>query len=75
MFRVIVLGGLALVAHEACGGTTTDGDAGTDANGPDTFPSELPVFVEAAVIDAGNEAEADAFPSELPSQIDGGSQD
>ena len=72
MFRVIVLGGLALVSYEACGGTVTTGDAGSDAsNGPDSFPSELPTQIDASkIVDAA--AEADAFPSELPVQGDGG---
>jgi hypothetical protein len=56
LFRAIVLGGLALVSHEACGGTTTS-DAGTDAT--EEFPSELPVFVEASV-DVHAEAGPDA---------------
>ena len=71
LFRVIVLGGLALVSHEAaCGGQTT-GDAGSDAS--EEFPSELPVFVEAGVHDASTQDAPDAFPSELPTLIDSGS--
>jgi len=82
MFRVLVLGGLALVAsQEACGTTTGPaGDGGSDATqGADSFPSELPVQMEAgpnpndaaseAAADAASDAPlgSDAFPSELPS--------
>jgi len=69
LFRVIVLGGLALVSHEACGGQTTSSDAG-GGDATEEFPSELPVFIEASV-----EATTDAFPSELPTLIDAGSKD
>ena len=83
MFRVLVLGGLALIAaQDACGGTTAPGnDGGNDAaQNPDSFPSELPVWVDAGVTpdattDAADETGAsdasggglDGFPSELPS--------
>lgn len=73
MFRVLVLGGIALVAVEnACGGQTQPADGGTDAaQNPDTFPSELPVMAEAGPPDASDDADAaDAFPSELPVQVD-----
>ncbi len=53
MFRVLVLGGLALTSQEACGSTPSPSDAGSDgAQNADSFPSELPVFVEASVGDA-----------------------
>lgn len=67
MFRVIVLGGVALVG--ACGGSIATGtkdsgfpselgppgiDAGADA--PDTsFPSELPVVVDSGIADANKD--------------------
>ena len=72
LFRVIVMGGLALVSHEACGGSTTS-DAGSDA--AEEFPSELPTPVDANfqdVQDAGSDA-VEEFPSELPSPSDAGS--
>ncbi len=75
LYRVIVLGGLALVSHEACGGTTTTGDAGSDA--AEEFPSELPTPTDASFQDV-HDASADVaeeFPSELPTQIDSGSSD
>lgn len=59
MFRVIVLGGLALVSYEACGGTVTSADAGNDASeNQDSFPSELPVQVEASIVDAAKDGDA-----------------
>lgn len=76
LFRVIVLGGIALVSHEACGGQTTIGDAGGDA--AEEFPSELPTFIEAGledVHDASIQDAAEEFPSELPTSIDAGSSD
>ncbi len=61
MFRVIVLGGLALVSYEACGGTVTAGDAGSDGSvNPDSFPSELPVQVEASLPDVAPDVASDA---------------
>lgn len=71
LFRVIVMGGLALVSHEACGGSTTT-DAGSDA--AEEFPSELPSPIDANVQDvqdAGSDA-VEEFPSELPSPTDAG---
>lgn len=67
MFRVIVLGGVALVG--ACGGnviTAGGKDASADAPGPDAalldqgFPSELPAMIDAGppLVDAGK-ADAD----------------
>jgi hypothetical protein len=70
LFRVIVLGGLALVSHEACGGQTSS-DAGSDAT--EDFPSELPTYVDVGVQDTGTTDAPEEFPSELPSQIDSGS--
>jgi len=77
MFRVLVLGGLALVSsQDACGSTTNPGDGGMgDAQqATDGFPSELPVILDAASNDAraadaapADAATSDAFPSELPS--------
>ena len=72
LFRVIVLGGLALVSHEACGGQTT-GDAGSDAT--EEFPSELPAYLDVGVQDANSNDAPEEFPSELPSTIDSGSSD
>ena len=69
LFRVIVLGGLTLIAHESCGGQTTNADGGADA--AEEFPSELPTFVDASA----NETGPDAFPSELPTLIDAGTKD
>lgn len=72
MFQVLVLGGIGLVG--ACGGTTSSSaDAGPpvdahDASSPDGgssdghFPSELPVFVDAAT-DSPADVEA-GFPIE-----------
>lgn len=65
LFHAIVLGGLALVSHEACGGMTTPSDAGSDA--AEEFPSELPVLPDASA--------QDAFPSELPTFIEAGKTD
>jgi hypothetical protein len=69
LFHVIVLGGLALIAHESCGGQTSGTDGGTDAT--EEFPSELPTFIDANAAETGQ----DAFPSELPTVIDAGSKD
>ena len=69
LFRVIVLGGLALVSHEACGGQTST-DAGSDAT--EDFPSELPAYVDVGVQDTSSNDAAEEFPSELPSPIDAG---
>jgi hypothetical protein len=54
MFRVLVLGGLALISsQEACGTTGGPaGDAGGDA-AADAFPSELPNTDAGFVFDAG----------------------
>ena len=53
MFRVLVLGGLALTSQEACGSTGSPGDAGSDSSqNADSFPSELPVYVEASTSDS-----------------------
>jgi hypothetical protein len=50
MFRVLVLGGLALTSQEACGSTGSPADAGSDtAQNADSFPSELPAFMDANV--------------------------
>ena len=74
MFRVIVLGGVALVGAQACGGQESSGpaDASTDATseeGTDTyFPGELPVFVDSGTIDTAPET----FPGELPVFVDTG---
>jgi hypothetical protein len=68
LFRVIVLGGLALVSHEACGGQTTT-DAGSDAT--EEFPSELPAYIDVNVQDAASDA-VEEFPSELPTPVDAG---
>jgi hypothetical protein len=61
MFRVLVLGGIALVGDSACGGSTAvQADAGAHDG---AFPSET---------NASSEAGADAdsvFPSELPSSV------
>ncbi|HEY1954468.1 MAG TPA: hypothetical protein VGH28_02630 [Polyangiaceae bacterium] len=70
LFRAIVLGGLALVSHEACGGQTSPGDAGNDA--AEEFPSELPVYVDAGVQDVSAKDAPEEFPSELPTPIDAG---
>ena len=71
LFHVVVLGGLALVADQACGGATTDignqqRDGGTDA---ESFPSELPVFVDSG---DGSSSSSSGFPSELPVFVDAG---
>ena len=61
MFRVIVLGGVALVG--GCGGTvdTSTKDAG--------YPSEL----GPPAVDASSDTGPDVgFPSELPAQVDSG---
>jgi hypothetical protein len=68
MFRVIVLGGVALVAESGCGGSVAaSADAAADAptdgiaaeagvEGDAYFPSELATFVDAvAPRDAANE--------------------
>ena len=62
MFRVIVLGGVALVG--ACGGTIATGnDSG--------FPSEL----KPPGSDAAADAPDTSFPSELPVMVDAGPPD
>ncbi len=73
MFRVLVLGGIALVGGSACGGdAAVQADAGVDDGG---FPSETNASSEAGLgfgIDDGfpNEGvvqvDAQGFPSELP---------
>lgn len=88
MFRVIVLGGISLVGAQACGGQEASGatdalpdvphanDAGD--SGQETFPSELPSFIDTGVVDtasdsglafdvgdaAPDETETDGFPIE-----------
>ena len=76
MFRVIVLGGVGLLATDACGGETTPPvDAGADTSvTPDAFPSELAVSFDAGSVDvdaqdSGSPDATDApdgFPTELP---------
>jgi len=72
LFRVIVLGGIALVG---CGGDIApQQDAGVTkdaaADAPDVgFPSELPSFVEAGpvpVVDASTPIGDATFPPEAP---------
>jgi hypothetical protein len=84
MFRVLVLGGIALTA---CGGATTAPGSGTDSGtgqdgfpqeGPaqvDAFPSETAQQVDAYVPDASNDVGPDVFPTEGPAMIDSGSTD
>ncbi|HEX8795796.1 MAG TPA: hypothetical protein VF765_32825 [Polyangiaceae bacterium] len=87
MFRVLVLGGIALTA---CGGATTTPGNGTDS-GSDGFPQEGPAQVDAfpsetaqqvdafvpfdAGQDAGQDTGSDVFPTEGPAMIDSGSTD
>lgn len=82
MFRVIVLGGVGLLATDACGGETTPPvDAGADMSvAPDAFPSELPISFDAGSVDvnaqdtggspdamdANDDSTPDGFPTELP---------
>jgi hypothetical protein len=54
MFRVVVLGGIALTA---CGGAVTTGASSDAGTGSDAFPQEGPPF-------------ADAFPMETAQQVD-----
>jgi hypothetical protein len=71
MFRVLVLGGIALVGGTECGGSTAvQADAGADDAG---FPSETNASSDAGVyVDDGFPTEgvlsvdAEGFPSELP---------
>jgi hypothetical protein len=90
MFRVLVLGGIALTA---CGGMTTTHSDATDSGGSDSgdsgsgsssgsFPQEGPPCnpgcgtQEASVpVEAGHEAGPDAFPMEGPAPLDSGSTD
>lgn len=64
MFRVLVLGGIALTA---CGGATTSPSSGTDS-GSDGFPQEGPAQVDA--FPQEGPPQVDAFPSETAQQID-----
>ena len=86
MFRVLVVGGLALVGAQACGGSesTSNGDATPSEGGADTsidtnFPSELPSFIDTgtAETDAGVDTATnpETFPGELPSFVDTGTAD
>jgi hypothetical protein len=67
MFHVLVLGGIALVGSEGCGGSVAvHSEAGAQEGGGTEggFPSELPVQVDASVradaaIDAGFLPETD----------------
>jgi len=66
MFRVLVLGGIALVGGTACGGSTgVQADAGAHEGG---FPSELPpVPIMGAKPDASASSDSDVdtgFPAE-----------
>jgi hypothetical protein len=64
MFRVLVLGGIALTA---CGGTTvtSSADSGTPADG---FPQEGPQQVDAFPTETAQQV--DAFPAETAQQVD-----
>jgi len=83
MFRVLVLGGIALTA---CGGATTtspsggndSGSEGFPQEGPaqvDAFPSETAQQVDAYLPDAGQDTGPDVFPTEGPAMIDSGATD
>jgi hypothetical protein len=75
MFRVIVLGGVALVGAQACGGSVAsdtemdDATGGTDTldsgNVTETFPCEYGCLHRDSAV-------AETFPSELPSFVDSG---
>src|SRR4051812_7469668 len=67
MFRVIVLGGLALVGPTACANAIGPSDGAADV--PPDFPSELPVFIDAGAHTDSIDVVPD-FPSELPARID-----
>jgi hypothetical protein len=76
MFRVLVLGGIALTA---CGGATVAGspsDSGTGGDAQDAFPSEgpdaVPPIYDAFPSEADPPANVDAFPTEGPAIIDSG---
>ena len=77
MFKVIVLGGVALVGAQACGSesSTTTSDAGVNDSAADTFPGELPAFIDSGTdtsADTASDAGPETFPGELPTQIDTG---
>jgi hypothetical protein len=83
MFRVIVLGGIAIVGAQACGGSesTSGGDATPSDGAADTsidtnFPSELPSFIDTGTADSDASVDTnttpETFPGELPSFIDTG---
>jgi len=68
MFRVLVLGGIALTA---CGGSVTTPSSGTDSGtGQDGFPQEGPAQPDAFPSETAQQV--DAFPSEGPAYIDAG---
>lgn len=78
MFRVIVLGGLSLVAPTACSSTVGPGDASDASAATDVrsdFPSELPVFVDVPPPRDATDAADISFPTELPVVLDAGRDD
>jgi hypothetical protein len=62
MFRVVVLGGIALTA---CGGAVTTGASSDAGTGDDAFPQEGPLLVDASPMDTAPPP-YDAFPREGP---------
>ena len=75
MFRVIVVGGLSLVAPTACSSTVGPGDASDARDVTSDFPSELPVFVDVPAPRDTSDAADTSFPSELPVFLDAGRDD
>ena len=68
MFRVLVLGGVALTA---CGGAVTTPSSGDDSGTTqDGFPTEGPAQVDAFPSETAQQV--DAFPSEGPAYVDTG---
>jgi hypothetical protein len=80
MFRVLVLGGIALAATsaelQACGGSvaTNASDGGAPDTSTDTnFPVEGPAFIDSGYVDTSFPQETgqqiDAFPTEGPAML------
>jgi hypothetical protein len=72
MFRVIVVGGLALVGPTACSSTVGTSDASDVTS---DFPSELPVFIDAPSPTDATDVPDMSFPTELPVFVDAGRDD
>jgi len=63
MFRVIVMGGIALVAASACGGSvSTSTDAGADAR------ADAPATLRLTVVDASDAATEAGVPYQFPGE-------